>query len=55
MISRRIAAWLLRQECALWRTCAYLASHMDDALAVAEYEEAARAAARRLDVLSIQL
>jgi len=54
MIRRWLAAEGLRWTYAFYMTLAYLASHMDDQLAVAEHEAAAYEAQRRLDQLSIQ-
>lgn len=54
MIRRWLAAEGLRWAYAFWSTQAYLASHMGDQLAVAEFESLASEAARKLDVLSVQ-
>jgi hypothetical protein len=54
MIRRWLAAEGLRWTYAFYMTLAYLASHMDDHLAVAKHESAAYEAQRRLDQLSIQ-
>ncbi len=54
MIRRWLAAEGLRWTYAFYMTLAYLASHADDHLAVAEHEAAAYEAERRLDQLRIQ-
>lgn len=54
MIWRWLAAEGLRWSVAFWRVQAYLSSHMDDQLAVAEFESLAGEALRKLDVLSVQ-
>lgn len=54
MIRRWLAAEALHWQRAFWRAQTYLASHMDDPLAVAECEAAVNDIERRLDLLSIQ-